>query len=342
MIPGAFCMEAPARRLSFLLQHRTQRVHQHVHVNRLGNVRLHAGRFYRFHVFFKGVGRHGKNGDPRERRIIQRPNGARGLIAVHDRHLEIHENGVVIPRLGCGDQIHRHFSVFGRLYGTINRIDMEKPRELYHVSYEGLTPIQAKKFDISRISFEPSEENESGLTLRVDGRDLYSGEWAHWRTAEPINLNALDTVQEESDLGYEAVFLAENSKGKYYLAFDKYFNLTVCAAELGYAELKIGGLYGRYYITDATDFEDLSTLVSSFGDDRTAYSLPKGDSGSDYIRIVLGRDDEQKIYTISPDGFCFAEVMGGENIFFFNDTATTEIYTDLVYWVDKKLSKDKQ
>lgn len=220
---------------------------------------------------------------------------------------------------------------------------LEKPRELYHVSYEGLTPIQAKKFDISRISFEPSEENESGLTLRVDGRDLYSGEWAHWRTAEPINLNALDTVQEESDLGYEAVFLAENSKGKYYLAFDKYFNLTVCAAELGYAELKIGGLYGRYYITDATDFEDLSTLVSSFGDDRTAYSLPKGDSGSDYIRIVLGRDDdEQKIYTISPDGFCFAEVMGGENMNRYFRRLSSETYTDLVYWVDKKLSKDKQ
>lgn len=225
---------------------------------------------------------------------------------------------------------------------SVRRVD--KPRELYHVGYDGVTLVQDKKFDRSRISFDPSEENETGLLLRVDGKDIYSAEWTRWRSAEPVDLSELDTDTADGEFSYEAVFLAENSRGKYYLAFDKYFNLTVCAAELGYAELKIGDLYGGYYITDQTDYDDLTTLVSSFGDDRTASAAPKGDSGSDYIRIVLGRsdDDEKTVYTISPDGFCFTELSGGEGVNRYFRKLSPETYTDLVYWVDKKLNKVRQ
>ncbi|MCR5122876.1 MAG: hypothetical protein K6B74_10715 [Ruminococcus sp.] len=244
---------------------------------------------------------------------------------------------------------------------------------LYRVSFDAVTPVQAKKFDISRITFEPavqtSDDSEdsgseieeeikdvpaddsdsdkdkkdtgtdNGFILRIDGRDLKNDVWKEWDSFEEVSLDGLKTEADEGEQKTEAVFLAENSRGRFYLLFDKYCNLTVSRAELGFAELKIGELYGGYYITDPEAYRDLETLVSAFGDENGSPGLPSGDSGSDYIRLVFGRNDDpdRAVYTISPEGYCFTEVSQDENIGRYFRKMSPETFSDLVVWVEKKL-----
>ncbi len=214
---------------------------------------------------------------------------------------------------------------------------------LYRVSFDAVMPVQARKFDISRIAFEPvgEEENARGFILRIDGGDIKSDVWKEWNSFEEVSIDGLNTSAGEGEQKTEAVFLAENSRGRFYLLFDKYCNYTVCRAELGFAELKIGELYGGFYVTDPEAYRDLETLVSAFGDENGSPGLPSGDSGSDYIRLVFGRDDEtdRAVYTISPEGYCFTELLQGKSVSRYFRKMSPETFSDLVVWVEKKLGK---
>lgn len=218
----------------------------------------------------------------------------------------------------------------------------DEPDKLYRVSFDGVTPVQSKKFVLSRISFEPKDDG-SGYELFIDGMDIVNDAWKEWRSFEQADISALDTEAggADSEHKYEAVFLADNSKGSYYIAFDKFMNMTVCRAELGFVELKIGGQYGGFYITDPEAYEDLATLVSAFGDENGAPGLPEGSSSSDYVRLVFGKadDPDKSVYTYSPDGYCFTEISSGEGSSRFFRKMSTEAFSDLVYWADSKLNK---
>ena len=77
---------------------------------------VHPYILYVLYVFRKDVGRHSDDRDPRQFRIRQRADRFRSFIAVHYRHLDIHQHAVIITGAG-----HRHFflpnlSVFRRLY----------------------------------------------------------------------------------------------------------------------------------------------------------------------------------------------------------------------------------
>lgn len=212
-------------------------------------------------------------------------------------------------------------------------------RKLYHIGFDGVIPIQAKKFDIERISFD-ADEDETSWTLRIDGKDLESEQWRTWKNFTQADLETLNTENTDSEHKYEAVFLAENARGTYYLAFDRYCNLTVSRAELGSVELRIGELYGSFYVTDPEAYQDLTTLVSAFGNESAVPALPKGESSADYVRLVFGRegDPDKSVYTISPDGYCFTELSSGENGSRFFRKFSTDTFTDLVFWTEMKLS----
>lgn len=72
---------------------------QHGNVDGLGDVRVHAGRETVLHVVGEGVGRHSDDGDGPAERIFAAADGLRSFIAVHARHLDVHENGVVVAGL---------------------------------------------------------------------------------------------------------------------------------------------------------------------------------------------------------------------------------------------------
>ena len=219
----------------------------------------------------------------------------------------------------------------------------EGSRKLYHIGFDGVIPIQSKKFDINRISFEPNEE-ETSLTLRIDGKDIDNEQWRTWKSFSLTDTDTLDTENTDSEHKYEAVFLAENERGTYYLAFDRYCNLTVCRAELGSVELRIGELYGSFYVTDPEAYKDLTTLVNAFGNESAVPELPGGSSSADYIRLVFGRnsDPDKSIYTIAPDGYCFTELSSGENSSRYFRKLSPDTFTDLVYWTEMKLAAAKQ
>ena len=215
-------------------------------------------------------------------------------------------------------------------------------REYYRVDEDGISKTDIGTFDKRRITFEaviPEGDSKEHYSVRVDGAEVSERTWLSYREIAP---ESLDTEQH-----YEAVYYAENAEGGFYLAFDSLYNLTVCRAECGYAEIRIGELYGDFYITDPGDLTELKTLIGSFGDDNAVNGVPKNGSDTDYIRIVIGRqsDEERSCYTLSPEGYCFTEVYRPEdsakgNSRYFRKL-DPETFTDLVYWVNTTLGEER-
>ncbi len=67
-------------------------------------------------VFLKGIGRHGDNRNIRQPWIFQRPNRSGGLVAVHRRHLHIHQDDVVEVRRRPLDLLHSHIPIIRLLH----------------------------------------------------------------------------------------------------------------------------------------------------------------------------------------------------------------------------------
>ena len=217
----------------------------------------------------------------------------------------------------------------------------DKPREYYRVTADGIRKADIGSFDKRRITFEPvyaEDDSREHYSVRVDGEEVSERTWLSYKELAP---ESLDTTQR-----YEAVYYAENAEGGFYLAFDGLYGLTVFRAECGYAEIKIGELYGDFYITDPNELTELKTLIGSFGDDTSAKGAPKNGSDTDYIRIVIGRqsDEERSCYTLSPEGYCFTELYRSDestkgNSRFFRKL-DPETFTDLVYWVNRTLGEE--
>jgi len=72
------------------------------------------------HVFEESVGCHGEDGDGRAQRIVTAANPTGGLEAVHDGHLYVHQNHVVITWLDIGKSVHNLLAVrVNRAGGTL-------------------------------------------------------------------------------------------------------------------------------------------------------------------------------------------------------------------------------
>jgi len=67
--------------------------------NRLGDVSVHARGETVFEVAFEGVGVHGHDGDVGAGEFLALANEARGLVAVHVGHLDVHEDEVEVAGL---------------------------------------------------------------------------------------------------------------------------------------------------------------------------------------------------------------------------------------------------
>ena len=62
-------------------------------------------------VLRKGVGGHGHDGDGPGQGVVQPPEGPRGLIAVQNGHLHIHQDQLVGPWLRLGKGVHHQLAV---------------------------------------------------------------------------------------------------------------------------------------------------------------------------------------------------------------------------------------
>ena len=85
------------------------------HVERLGDVLIHAGILGTDDVFGEGIRRHGE-----DRKCFGIPLGkaadrSGGFIAIHDRHLDIHEDELVVARWMGGDLVNAVLSIHCRL-----------------------------------------------------------------------------------------------------------------------------------------------------------------------------------------------------------------------------------
>ena len=78
---------------------------------------LHAGVIGTPDVALEYIGREGHNGDLRQGRVRQGPNGFRRLPAVHHRHLDVHEYQVIGPWRGGADCVQGGGAVLHGLHG---------------------------------------------------------------------------------------------------------------------------------------------------------------------------------------------------------------------------------
>ncbi len=67
-------------------------------------------------ILREGVGGHGQDGNVCQALVFQSADGARGLVAVHDRHLHVHEHQLEMVGAGCLQQIHCLLAVHGILH----------------------------------------------------------------------------------------------------------------------------------------------------------------------------------------------------------------------------------
>ncbi len=180
----------------------------------------------------------------------------------------------------------------------------------YRISADSISEERVS-FDKSRISFEQLMGGEDDMydsqhfVIALDGETLYESKWLGYEELDP---KSLDTAEDCA-----AVYKAWNGIGAYYLVFDRYCNLTVYEAEYAKVKLHIGDDYCECYITDPDDYDDLETLIGSFGSEERT-DAPEHSGGSDYIRIEGGLAENTRwTRTVSPDGYCFTEIYPDEN-----------------------------
>ena len=93
------------------LQNLLQHVHQLRNVNRLGDVAVHAGVAGFLAILVKSVRGHGDDGDGGFFAVVQRADVLRRFVAVHDGHLNVHQNEVIRTGGRILDGIHRLRSI---------------------------------------------------------------------------------------------------------------------------------------------------------------------------------------------------------------------------------------
>lgn len=77
----------------------SHRLFEDGHVDGLGDVGVHARGDAVLYVVGEGVGRHRDDGDGLAERVSAAADGLRRLVAVHVRHLNVHQDGVVFAGL---------------------------------------------------------------------------------------------------------------------------------------------------------------------------------------------------------------------------------------------------
>ena len=77
---------------------------------------VHAGGKGRLLVLHKGIGGHGDDGDGTGIGALKGADGASRGMAVHHRHLHIHEDGVELPGLAGLEALYGELSVLHDLH----------------------------------------------------------------------------------------------------------------------------------------------------------------------------------------------------------------------------------
>lgn len=95
--PNPFCQR---RCILLYRSHRRQ-------LQRLGDVLIHADRLGGLHILGKGVGGHGDNRHTLAVIARAAADGAGRVVAIHPRHLNVHEHHVVISVGAVSQTIHR-------------------------------------------------------------------------------------------------------------------------------------------------------------------------------------------------------------------------------------------
>ncbi|MBP3270977.1 MAG: hypothetical protein J6M17_01965 [Ruminococcus sp.] len=253
------------------------------------------------------------------------------------------ENGYGLLN-GLGEEIIKPEGI-EKLSAVSNELicaNLGKGKRVYYKLSEGSARVvDNMDFDGSRINFElltdgdEEYQDSNHFVVTLDGERIYDSKWTSFEIVDP---KKLDTSRNCS-----SVYSAWNGTGKYYLVFDRYYNLTVYKAEYAKVMLKIGEDYGECYITDPDDYDDLVTLINSFGNEGRDNTAETG-SGGDYIKIAGGLSSEESkwVKTLTADGYCYTESFEDEDgsADISVDVMNPRTYTDLVDWTEAAVTSE--
>ena len=92
-----------------------QLLHQVADDDGFGQKTVHAAFHGAAAILIEGVGGHGKDRDPGQSGVFQRADLPGGGIAIHDRHLNIHQHQIIAARRGGAYFFHRYGTVVSRI-----------------------------------------------------------------------------------------------------------------------------------------------------------------------------------------------------------------------------------
>ena len=173
------CLGRLGRLLCGRRQIRLQRIQQVTGADRLGQIAVHPGHATALALGWQGAG--GQGNDRQATITLVLPQAARGFIAIHDRHLAVHEDAVGKLRGNCDNGL---LSVAGQAHldtGTLQHVACHFKIELHVVNQQDLHPLQpAGRHTRFRLT-QRRPGRPGGLRIHIQKRQYFGKQPARRR-----------------------------------------------------------------------------------------------------------------------------------------------------------------
>lgn len=163
----------------------------------------------------------------------------------------------------------------------------------------------------------------------ANGKVVYD---KYWDYLEPTSL----------DTAASAAYSAYLGDAYYFIVFDKYYNYKIYEGSYATVEVYAKGQYGSCFVLSIDDFNEISSMIDSFGITQSAKASPTNNK-TDYVKFTFGNTaSNKKLVTISADGFVYTEAMDSEDATAYKYFSLVDeiCFTDVMNWIDDELSKE--
>lgn len=175
-----------------------------------------------------------------------------------------------------------------------------------------------------------NEDNTVTYFLQAaNGKVVYD---KYWDYLEPT---VLDTPA-------SATYSAYLGDAYYFIVFDKYYNYKIYEGSYATVEVFVDGQYGSCFVLSIDDFNEISSMIDSFGSFSGAKASPQLQN-TDYVKFSFANSSsKKKTVTISEDGFVYTEAIDPEDGTSYKYFTLVDkiCFTDVIDWINGELSKE--
>ncbi len=202
--------------------------------------------------------------------------------------------------------------------GIINT--KENGKNNWFTSAEPLKIVQATNNEDNTVTY---------FLQAANGKVVYD---KYWDYLEPT---VLDTPA-------SATYSAYLGDAYYFIVFDKYYNYKIYEGSYATVEVFVDGQYGSCFVLSIGDFNEISSMIDSFGSFSGAKASPQ-QQNTDYVKFSFANSSsKKKTVTISEDGFVYTEAIDPEDGTSYKYFTLVDkiCFTDVIDWINGELSKE--